>query len=321
MKIDYKIMVNGIDKTKNFKLVSMIIKDEMGEKSDSLEITVDDEEYVTEIPASKVSIVPYIGLENGLISCGEYTLDHVETTGFPAMMTLFATAVPLNTTMNTRKEKTWINFTIAEIVTEIAQQYDFPAALDAEIGAIKIPHINQTSSDIHFLRRLASEYGAIFKFHTKHLIFVKKGNSALGLLKEVKIHGGIKRDWRHVAAPLSKYSGVAASYHDGNKELQTILVGDEGKVYKLKTIKKDKGEAERLAKARFEAFRSGNETLSISLDIGKKFSPLELTAGQSIELTNLRKGVNGKWLVKNIEHTLSRGRLESKIECERGFKR
>ena len=321
MKIDYKIMVDGIDKTENFKLVSMIIKDEMGEKSDSLEITVDDEDYVTEIPASKVSIVPYIGLENGLISCGEYTLDHVETTGFPAMMTLFATAVPLNTSMSSIKEKTWINFTIAEMVTEIAEQYDLPAALDAEIGAIKIARINQTSSDIHFLRKLASEYGAIFKLHSKHLVFVKKGNSASGLLKEIKIQGGIKRDWRHVAAPLSKFSGVSASYYDGKKELQTVLVGEEGKVFKLKTIKKDRSEAERLAKSRLEAFKNGNETLSFSLNIGPKLSPLELTAGQSIEIVNLRKGANGRWLIKNIEHTLSGGRLESKFECERGSKR
>ena len=318
MKIDYKILVDGIDRTKNFNLVSMSIKDEMGESSDSLEITVDDEDYATELPQNKVSIQPYIGLENGLIDCGDYILDHVETTGFPAMITLFATAVPINTSMARRIEKSWVDHTIAEIVDEIAGKYDLPASIDSELGIIKIPHINQTSSDIHFLRTLASQYGAIFKIHTRHLIFVKKGKSASSLLKTVKIDSGIKRDWRHVAAPLTQYTGASACYYDENKELQTVTVGSKNKAYRLKAAYKDREEATRAVTARLEASRTGSENLSFNLDISPSLNPLELTAGQRIEIIGLREGVDGMWLIKNIEHSLSSGKLESKIECERG---
>lgn len=318
MTPSYKILIDGEDRTTNFNLVSMNIKDEMGEKSDSLEITVDDENHQTMIPNRKVIIEPSIGSENKLVICDRFILDHTEITGFPAMMTLFASAAPLNSSMGSKKEKSWVNRTIAEIVNEIAGSYEMLAALDGEVGAIKIDQVNQTTSDLHFLRSLARQHGAIFKIQSNHLVFVKKGKSASGLLKKIVIDTGIKRDWRYVAPPLSEYTGVKAQYYDENKNIQNILIGDEEQVMELKTIKASKEEATRIADARLKNLQSGDETLSFWITITKELNPIELTAGQTINVKNLRDGIDGDWLIKALEHNLSKGKFETRVECVRG---
>ena len=318
MKCFYKLMVDDKDLTGHFNLCSMSIRDEAGEKSDSLELVLDDEDGLTEIPNRKVRIKPFLGLENGLIEAGDYLLANTEASGFPAMITLHATAVPLNTVFGTIKERSWSDTSIAKIVKQIANENQKPSAIDNDIGKIKIKHINQTQSDMHFLRSLAREYGAIFKLHTDHVIFVKRGTSVSGLLETVRIDSNIKTDWHYVGRPLTEYTGVRVKYYDENKEVKTVLAGTDDRVYDFKFTKKDIESARKMANQRLKSFLEGSETLSFTLTISKKLNPISLTAGQNIEIAKLRDGVNGRWLIKSIEHTLANGSLESRFECERG---
>ncbi len=89
-------------------------------------------------------------------------MDEIEHTGAPDRLTIRARSADFRETLNTRREKSWHNTTIGEVVKEIAARHKLKMALGKELSDKPVEHIDQTNeSDGSFLMRLARQYGAI----------------------------------------------------------------------------------------------------------------------------------------------------------------
>ncbi len=318
MKPAFKIEVDGEDCTGNFSdLESLTITDEAGEKSDSLEMTLDDEQQTLEIPRKQARFKIWIGTEKSLVEAGEYVLDHTSTTGFPAKMTLFATASPFKSGFTKTKERSWFQKTLGQIVGTIAQEQGLQPAIDSELVNEKTDQIDQTQSDMHLLRWLSKKYDATFKVQAGHLVFVKKGRSASGFLPKVKVSDNILENWTHETPPAGEYTGVRVYYMDENSERKEVLEGSDKKVYEIKFNKKNEEEARNAAKNKLREIDRGTSTLRFGLTISSKMNPAELTSGQVLSVSGIRTGVDNDWLINKITHSLTAdGSFTSRFECE-----
>jgi hypothetical protein len=314
----FKIEVDGKDRTSNFSdLESITVTDEAGDKSDSLELTLDDEDQTLEIPRKKAVFKVWMGTENSLIEMGEFILDHTSTSGFPAKMTLFATASPFKSGFTKPKERSWYQNTVGQIVGTIAQEQGLQPAIDSELVKEKTEQIDQTQSDMHLLRWLSKKYDATFKVQAGHLIFVRKGRSASGFLPKMKVSKNILDNWTHETPPSGEYSGARAYYIDENSQRQEVLEGKDGKVYEIKFNKKSEEEARNAAKNKLREIGRGTSTLRFGLTVSNKFNPAELTSGQVITVSGIRNGIDTDWLISKISHTLSTdGSFVSQLDCE-----
>ena len=318
MKLAFRIDVNGVDKTKNFSdLESLIITDEAGEKSDSLEITLDDQDQTLEIPAKKAKFKVWIGTENNLFDSGEFILDHTSTTGFPAKMTLFATASPFKSSFTNTKERSWFQKTVGQIVGTIAREQGLKSAIDSELVSEKTDQIDQTQSDMHLLRWLSKKFDATFKIQAGYLVFVKKGRSASGYLPKREVADNILENWTHESPPSGDYTGVRAYYMDENSKRKEVIEGSEEKVCEIKFNKKNEEEARSAAKNKLREINRGTAKLRFSIAVSSSLNPAELSAGQLISVSGIRDGVNGDWLINKITHSFTTdGSFTSHLECE-----
>ena len=318
MKPAFRIEVDGKDRTENFSgLESLTITDEAGEKSDSLEMTLDDEQQTLEIPRKQAGFKVWIGTEKSLVEAGEYVLDHTSTTGFPAKMTLFATASPFKSGFTKTKERSWYQNTAGQIIGTIAREQGLKAAIDSELVNEKPEQIDQTGSDMHLLRWLSRKYDATFKVQAGYLVFVKKGRSASGFLPKRKVTDNILENWTHETPPAGDYTGVRAWYRDENSERKEVTEGSDEKVFEIKFTKNSEEEARSAAKNKLREISRGTGKLTFGLTISKTLNPAELTAGQVISVSGIRNGVDGDWLISKITHILSTdGSFTSQLECE-----
>ena len=318
MKVAFRIEADGKDCTDNFSdLESLTITDEAGEKSDSLEITLDDEQQTLEIPRKKARFKIWVGTEKSLVEAGEYELDHTSTTGFPAKMTLFATASPFKSGFTKTKERSWYQNTAGQIIGTIAREQGLKAAIDSELVNEKPEQIDQTGSDMHLLRWLSRKYDATFKVQAGYLVFVKKGRSASGFLPKRKVTDNILENWTHETPPAGDYTGVRAWYRDENSERKEVTEGSDEKVFEIKFTKNSEEEARSAAKNKLREISRGTGKLTFGLTISKTLNPAELTAGQVISVSGIRNGVDGDWLISKITHILSTdGSFTSQLECE-----
>ena len=318
MKITYRIHVDGSDRTDNFSDLEMLtITDEAGEKSDSLELTLDDQDQTLEIPRKKARFKVWIGPESALVEMGEFVLDHTSTTGFPAKMTLFATASPFKSSFTRAKERSWYQNTVGQIVGTIAGEQGLKTAIDSELVGEKIDQIDQTQSDMHLLRWLSKKYDATFKIQTGHLVFVKKGRSASGFLPRAKVSDNILDNWTHETPPSGEYTGVRAYYIDENSERKEVTEGSDEKIFEIKFNKKNEEEARNAARNKLREIDRGSAVLRFGLTVSDRLNPAELTSGQTISVSGIREGVDSDWLIKKITHTFSTdGSFTSRLECE-----
>lgn len=318
MKATYKIEVDGKDATRNFSdLESITITDEAGDKSDSLEIVLDDEKAALEIPRKNADIKVSLGLNNLMVEMGTFRLDHSSVSGFPAKMSLFSTASPIKTSFSTSKERSWFENTIGQIISTIAGEHGLKAAIDSELVNVNTRQIDQTNSDMHLLRWLSKKYDAIFKIQSGHLIFVTKGRSVSGFLPKSKVSDNINNNWSFETPPSGEYTGVRAWFLDKNSERKPLTEGSEEKIYEIKFTKKSEEEAREVAKTKLTELSRGSSKLRFSVGYSKNLNPFELTSGQTIEVSGIRKGVDNDWLIKKITHSISAdGSFISDLECE-----
>ena len=94
----FKLKTSGNDLRKEAveRLMSLVITDNRGLESDSLELQFSDHDGILNIPAKGVVIEAWIGWSNeGLVYKGQYTVKEVEHSGAPDVLTIRATSVDL----------------------------------------------------------------------------------------------------------------------------------------------------------------------------------------------------------------------------------
>lgn len=321
MKPTFTVEANGADITKLIasRLIEIRVTDEVGDRSDALEIVLDDRDGVVEIPDNDVTLTVKLGFDDQLIPMGEFSGLETELYGPPDTIVIRGSAFNLRKSLKVKKTRSFDNVTLSDIVSTIAGEHDYSAIVDESLLSITYTHLDQTSeTDWQFLVRLARDADAFVKAAAGNIVVAKNGGArsvatAKALPKVVIKRTQVSR-YRLKHTDKTRINSVKAKWYDKSAgEMKEYVAGSGDPLTELATQYPNEDEATRAAEARLALLQRKEKDFEITLAPG---NPKALAAGD-VELQGFRKGVDGSYRATKVEHVLrKRGGLETTISGE-----
>ena len=318
MRPTYRVWADQRDITDAIRdrLLSLTLTDESGYQSDTVSLRLDDRESKIELPRKGAQLEVELGYEErGLAQMGLYIVDELELAGPPDTLTIQAKAVDMKSSLKQHKTRAWSN-TIQEIVSTIAQEHGLEPRVDPALGAIRIPHIDQTEeSDLNFLTRLGNQYDAVGKPAGPFVLFVPHGQaqSASGRATAASIYRPQTSDYRVTLADRGEFRTALAHWQDVEAGQQmTERVGDGEPAFTLRHAYPTAKEARAAAQAKLNALTRGLATISLTMKPGDP----TLAAEAKLALSGFRKGVDGEWIATRVTHELTSSGYTTRVEAE-----
>jgi len=162
---DFMLTVNLKDVTANIRdrLISLTLTDNRGFEADQLDVELDNADGQLAMPVRGAVVTLFLGWKGqSLIGKGSFTVDEVEHHGAPDTMTIRARSADFRGSLNSRREVSYHETTLGDIVTQIASRNKLKPMMADGFAGIAVAHIDQTQeTDAKFLTRLATLYGAV----------------------------------------------------------------------------------------------------------------------------------------------------------------
>lgn len=321
------------------RLMQLTLTDNRGLEADQLDLTLDDSDGQIDLPSRGALIRLALGWNHtGLVDKGSYMVDEVEHSGAPDQITIRARSADLREGISTKKERSWHQKTVGEIVTTIASEAGLAPAISSELAGELVAHIDQTSeSNANILTRLAEMFDAVATVKSGRLLFFKIGRGATisgTTLQEVTITRRDGDRHRFNVADREACDAVKACYHDlraGKKGEVTITKddaseNDKGKANdrarlthsasNVKTLRhnySNKLNATRAARSALEKSKRGVSTFHISLAYGQPELMPELPA----TVVGFKNAIDGPdWLITRVIHRLAGSGYTTDVELE-----
>ena len=325
MRPRFRIEASGTDITDKIKdrLIKLRVNDDAGQKSDTLDIALDDRDYVLDVPSAKSKIKVWLGYEeNQLTELGEYIIDEVELTENPAGMKIRAKAADSSATFKATKTRSWHQQTIGQIVSTIASEHGLMPSVHPDFASRIITHIDQENeSDAHFLTRLARIYGATAKPASGFLLFLPEGaglNASGQALTAVVVTKDEVLNMKATIKDRGNYSGVVTRYRDKvtNQEIEVTVtdgwqtIFGAGPVFRDKKIYTSQDMADQAGRAMLKQLQSGTVTIDITVR-----GRADIFAERPIVLRHLRAPLAGAWVTKTVTHEYGPAGYTTKIVC------
>ncbi|WP_380184632.1 phage late control D family protein [Kalamiella sp. sgz302252] len=219
MAPDFMLSVNSRDVTANIRdrLISLTLTDNRGFEADQLDLELDDADGLLAMPVRGAVITLFLGWKGqALVGKGEFTVDEVEHHGAPDTMTIRARSADFRGSLNSRREVSYHDTTLGEVVKQIAERNKLSPVLADGFAAQAVSHIDQTQeTDAAFLTRLATLYGAVAAVKAGKLLFLRPGSGVTASGKPIPQLNITRQDGdRHSfsIADRGAYTGVSASW-------------------------------------------------------------------------------------------------------------
>lgn len=320
---DFRVTLEGKDLTSAIepRLQGLTVTECRQDEADTLDLTLDDHDGRLAIPKRGAVLEVSIGwLGSPLTSKGQFTVNEVEHSGAPDIITIRARSASMTKGMGERKEKSWHAQTIAAIVRAIAATYELKPAVGAGLGKIAIPHIDQTNeSDMAFLTRLAKRYDAVMTVKNGSLLFMPIGEGRTSSGKELQVLAIARSDGdqhRYHIAERENYAGVKARWHSGGKgQTKDEIVGGESEknLKVLPEIYPTQAEARAAATAELKRTQRSQATMDYTLAEGRA----EIFPELPVTVSGFKSEIDETpWLVKRVRHSITEGGFTSTLEME-----
>ncbi len=290
-------------------------------EADQLDITLNDHDGLLDLPRRGVSLSVALGWqESGTIEQGCFTVDEIEYSSAPDLMTIRARSASMTGPMNERREKSWHRVSVEDIVRTIAARYQLTPKIGHPFKAIALHHIDQThESDLSFLTRLAHRYDAVMTVKQHYLLFMPIGASRTMSGEDLPLIALSRKDleqYRYHVAQRESYAGVRAYWHHfGMAQRQSVLVGGENR-YNLKVLSEQyatQAQAHAAATAEWQRIQRSQATLSMTLALGRADCFPEMP----VSLSGLKPEIDETpWLIARVSHTLAEQGYTTTLECE-----
>ena len=304
--IEIKLFYNNYNVTSDFSpyIESIVYKDFFQNQCDELSIVINDTNQLFQkswYPEKGAKLYCTIQQGSELLNCGTFKIDEItlDISNYGNRLEINALAVtnalPLRTVKSDYYEKTTLNSIAQQIATKYGLKLlSFPSLSEE----IVIERINQTNeTDLAFLKRIAKEYGYIFKITDNLLTFIKLYNPKPVLTLS-------KNDIKSITikdSSVKKYKGCQIDYYNPTKKvLETVRTGDtNGDILKLKQKFNSREEALEIIEAQLD---------KVSKEISGRISlknPLStFLSGVDFTLTDM--GVfNGNYRILSATHVVN----------------
>ncbi|EMP0251238.1 phage late control D family protein [Klebsiella michiganensis] len=250
---DFMLMLDSKDITGNIsnRLMSLTMTDNRGFEADQLDIELDDADGLVELPLRGAVLTLYLGWKGfALIGKGSFTVDEVEHHGAPDTVTIRARSADFRGTLNSRREESWHDKTLGEIVAAIATRNKLASSVIPELAGIKIPHIDQSQeSDAKFLTRLAERNGGEVSVKAGKLLFLRAGRGVTTSGKAIPQVTITRSDGdRHQfsIADRGAYTGVTAKWlHTKDPKPKKVKIKRKPKEQHLRALQHPKAKTKK----------------------------------------------------------------------------
>lgn len=306
----YRITVDGNDIAQMIspRLMSLDLTDNRGIEADQLSITLSDHDGLLAIPPTGAVIRLWLGWsDTGLVDKGTYTVDETEHCGAPDVLTIRARSADLRKSLKTKRERSWSNTTLGDVLGEIALGNGLTATIAGTLGALPILQLDQANeSDANLISRLGEEFDAVVTIKAGCLLCLPAGGgkTASGAdLPHITLTRADGDQHRYLQADRDSYDGVRAYFYDVNSaEKQQAIAGGGENLKDLRHTYSDRQSALRAARAELNRLQRGSATLSYTLAVGRPDLIPELTytlEGVKPEIDEI------VWYGGNVQHSLS----------------
>lgn len=300
---DFKIIAKGQDITETIKknLISLEVRDEDGNMSDELTLTISS---IYKRPKFGDELELFLGYkEKGLSKVGTYKIQTSTITN-KQQMKITATGVDFSGNLKVKKSKEYENITLKELVEKIASKHLLNFVCDVDIF---FPYIAQEDqSDLSFLQNIAKEHELIFNIKNNTLVCVEKKQEDLRY--EVDYKDVIDISITH--SNKTKYESVKVIYRDTktneDKEVQ-ILNGEPQ--FRCERSCKDDEEAKKIGIATLNRINKGTITGELTIAFRIIF------AGGILNLINTTD--DGEYAITSVSHTLDTSGFTTNINFEK----
>lgn len=313
---DFMLTVNSKDVTTSIRdrLISLTLTDNRGFEADQLDIELDDADGQLAMPIRGAVVTLFLGWKGqALTGKGSFTVDEVEHHGSPDTMTIRARSADFRGTLNSRREVSYHETTLGDIVTQIAGRNKLQPMLAEGFAGIAVAHIDQTQeTDAKFLTRLATLYGAVAAVKAGRLLFIRPGNGVTVSGKPIPQMTITRQDGdRHTfsIADRGAYTGVSASWlHTKDPKPKKVKLQRKPKIKHLRALEHPAAKKKKAATTKTPEAREGDYLA------GSEDNVFTLTTVYSSKATAMR-AAKAKWEklqrgVAEFSLTLAMGRAD-----------
>ncbi|MDO6525426.1 phage late control D family protein [Motilimonas sp. 1_MG-2023] len=340
----YRITIDGKDISARIKprLMSLDIEDNRGFEADTVSIKLDDADGQLAMPRKGATMQVWLGWQGEpLVNKGTYTIDELEHSGAPDVLSIRGKAADLRGSLNKQREQSYHEQTLSDILAILAERNQLTLAVEPNWGHEQLPHLDQQNeSDAAFLSRLAKDYDAIATVKQGKLLFIKAGKSetASGApLPNCTIVRQIGDSHRFSIADRNAYSGVVAMWQDPKKakkqaatvkrknkpkeptpsdvtiDSNELRIGDDENVKTLRHVYASKRNAERAARAAWDKLQRGVAQFSINLAKGRP----ELFPEIPVTVTGFKPQIDqAQWVLTRVTHNITDSGYTNSLELE-----
>lgn len=308
---DWRVVLDGQDLTSRIapRLIDLELTEARGGEADELTLRIHDHDGRMALPKRGVTLSVAIGWKDaGLVDKGTFTVDEVEHSGSPDVITVKGRSAALATPMRMRKERSFHDTTLGAVVKAIAGDHGLQAKVDAKLSSITVKHLDQQGeSDAALLTRLGKQHDAVATVKAGALIFapIGKGQTAGGKpLPSAEISRADGDRHRYAAVDReSKFTGVRAYWNNkpGAKR-EAVLVGASDNEKRLQRTYASEQEAREAAQAEWGRVQRSAAALSYTLALGRP----DLYPEQKVRVRGFKPEIDGaSWLVAKVTHTIT----------------
>lgn len=283
MRPDFALSAGGADVTDRIRplLVELRVTESIDRTSDQVEITLADTAGDLAVPRSGRELKVSMGYDGALAEMGTFAHTESQIDLAPRVVRIRGTAADFraDSALKAPRTRSWDEVTLGGVVSQIAGEHGYQAAVSESLASEAIAHIDQTAeSDLHLVRRLAAHYGASAKAAGNRLVLVKSGEpapeSASGSdMPNVRIQAPPASPdalptitGRVTRTDKSRYGAVRASYNDVEAaELAHVLAGAGMPVYELRNPRPDRAQALADAKAKLASLTRQTRSLTLTV--------------------------------------------------------
>lgn len=306
----FRLSVDGLDIAQKIspRLMSMELTDNRGVEADQLTITLSDHDGLLTIPSKGAVLRLWLGWsDTGLVDKGTYTVDETEHSGAPDVLSIRARSADLRKGLKTKRERSWSNTTLGEVLGDIAIGNNLTATIAGVLDGLPILQLDQANeSDANLISRLGEEFDAVASVKSGCLLCLPAGGgkTASGLdLPHITLTRIDGDQHRYLQADRDSYDGVRAYYYDVNSaKKQEAIAGGGDNLKDLRHTYSDQQSALRAARAEFRRLQRGSATLSYTLAMGRPDLIPELTYTLQGVKTEIDEII---WYGGNVQHSLT----------------
>lgn len=317
----WRVVMDGVDVSSRIapRLMSLTITADRAQDADQLDLTVSDHDGQLELPRRGGTAQVSLGWDTaGLTDMGTFVIDEVEHAGAPDTITVRGRSAHLAAPIRQKREQSWDDKLLGDIVNEVAGRNGLAAAVSAKLKSIVIGHVDQTrENDLNLMTRLGRMFDSVATIKHGKLIFAPIGSGATATGKKLGTVTIIRADGdqhRYHAADREAYGGVKANWRDVHAaDDKAVVAGDETNAKTLRTVYATQDDAQHAATAEWNRVQRGKATFEDTLARGRPDIHPEMHA----KVSGFKPDINAtEWLVKRVEHQLGDSGFTTRIECE-----